>query len=112
VSMHDEEKMDPTFERLRETYNVPPETPRERMWGVIAERIADESKSEVLDLASRGVSIHALDFGGDGPLCLIAHANGFCAAPYAPLAEHLIPHYRVIGFDHRGHQCSAWDCPT
>jgi hypothetical protein len=71
VSMHEEEKMDPTFERLRETYNVPPETPRERMWSVIAERIAVESRSEVLDLASarerrasRDVSVPAHRLGG------------------------------------------------
>lgn len=52
MSMNDEEMMDPTWKRLRETYNVPPETPRERMWTAIAERIAQEPKGGVVDLAA------------------------------------------------------------
>ena len=52
MSMHEEEKMDPTWKRLRETYNVPPETPRERMWNVIAERLAEQPNGDVVDLAA------------------------------------------------------------
>ena len=53
--------------------------------------------------AEPGVELSALDFGGDGPLVVIHHANGFCAAPYAPIAARLRPRYRVVALDGRGH---------
>ncbi len=48
---------------------------------------------------------HVIDWGGPAgrPLVLIDHATGFCAGMYAPLAELLRPHLRVIGLDDRGH---------
>jgi pimeloyl-ACP methyl ester carboxylesterase len=46
---------------------------------------------------------HALDWGGAGPLLHVAHATGFCAAVYGPLAERLTPSLRVVGLDDRGH---------
>ena len=36
-----------------------------------------------------GVSVALHDLGGDGPNVLVAHATGFCAGPYRPLAAGL-----------------------
>ncbi len=49
-----------------------------------------------------GLAISGLDWGGDGPIALLHHANGFCAATLAPLAQRLKTHYRVIAIDARG----------
>ena len=49
-----------------------------------------------------GIGISGLDWGGDKPVALLKHANGFCAATLAPLAERLSAHYRVIAIDARG----------
>lgn len=49
------------------------------------------------------VSIELHDLGGDGPDLLIAHATGFCAGAYGPLAARLAERYRVWGLDFRGH---------
>ena len=54
-------------------------------------------------LPENGVEIATLDFGGRGPLALLHHANGFCAAVWAPVAKALTRHYRVIAMDARGH---------
>lgn len=59
-----------------------------------------------LDLAS-GVRIALLDFGGEGPPALLTHANGFCAALWAPVAEGLGGRFRVFAMDARGHGDSA-----
>jgi pimeloyl-ACP methyl ester carboxylesterase len=37
------------------------------------------------------------DFGGDGPVVHVAHANGFPPGTYQPLAEYLTDRYHVIG---------------
>lgn len=46
---------------------------------------------------------HYIDWGGSGPLAHFAHATGFCAATYTPLAERLGKSLRVLGMDDRGH---------
>ncbi|MCP4604125.1 MAG: alpha/beta hydrolase [Proteobacteria bacterium] len=46
---------------------------------------------------------HYIDWGGSGPLLHLAHANGFSAGVYSPLAERLAAHLRVVGMDDRGH---------
>jgi pimeloyl-ACP methyl ester carboxylesterase len=53
----------------------------------------------------RGIdgAFHYLDWGGSGPLLHIAHATGYCAGVYAPLAARLKPGLRVVGMDDRGH---------
>ena len=48
-----------------------------------------------------------LDWGGEGPLALLHHANGFCAAVWAPVAEGLRARHRVIALDARGHGDSS-----
>lgn len=56
-----------------------------------------------LPLPERGVEIALIDWGGDGPLALLHHANGFCAALWDPVAQELRRHFRVVGMDARGH---------
>lgn len=46
---------------------------------------------------------HYLDWGGSGPRAHLAHATGFCAGTYSPMAERLTPHMRILGLDARGH---------
>jgi len=60
-----------------------------------------------IPLPSAGVEIAALDWGGDGPLVLMHHANGFCAGTLGLVAEALVPAYRVVGIDARGHGDSS-----
>lgn len=60
--------------------------------------------------SSAGAEIAVHDLGGDGPHLLIAHATGFCAAPYGPLAARLAERYHVVALDFRGHgESSAGD---
>jgi pimeloyl-ACP methyl ester carboxylesterase len=50
-----------------------------------------------------GVTVALHDFGGDGPALLIAHATGFCAGAYSPVAAALRPRFHVWGLDFRAH---------
>jgi len=72
-----------------------------------------------LALPNSAIEIALLDWGGDGPLALLHHANGFCAGTWGPVAELLSDHYRVIAMDARGHGDSSkpeaaegyhWEC--
>jgi pimeloyl-ACP methyl ester carboxylesterase len=58
-------------------------------------------------LPARGIEIALLDWGGDGPLVFMHHANGFCAGSLGLVAQALVPRYRVIGMDARGHGDSS-----
>lgn len=58
-------------------------------------------------LPTRGVELALVDWGGEGPLCLFTHANGFCADTFGLVAERLRARYRVVGFDSRGHGDSS-----
>jgi len=49
------------------------------------------------------ISISGWDFGGEGPIALLHHANGMCAATWAPVAMSLRARYRVFAIDARGH---------
>lgn len=49
------------------------------------------------------MALATLDFGGDGPLALCAHANGFCGGLYGLIAPALRREFRVVSFDSRGH---------
>ena len=66
---------------------------RETLEGVTSVRVAG---------ASEGVEIALWDWGGDGPLVFMHHANGFCAATLAPIASALRERFRVVGMDCRG----------
>lgn len=67
-------------------------------------RVADDSQTH------SSIRINGLDWGGDGPVALLHHANGFCAAVWDPMVQLLGSHYRVIAIDARGHGDS--DSPT
>jgi pimeloyl-ACP methyl ester carboxylesterase len=49
------------------------------------------------------IEIAGLDWGGDGPIALLHHPNGFGAASWWLVAEQLRARYRVIAVDARGH---------
>lgn len=74
---------------------------------------SDFSVPEILRRASRSrvrlddIELALLDFGGDGPLALLHHANGFCAGVWGLVAERLRARFRVIAFDARGHGDSS-----
>ncbi|MBV1881919.1 MAG: alpha/beta hydrolase [Pseudomonadales bacterium] len=55
--------------------------------------------------------ITGLEWKNDKPLAILAHANGFCAATWAPVAALLLPHYHVISYDSRGHGQSTKPAP-
>ncbi|CAN5437135.1 alpha/beta hydrolase [soil metagenome] len=50
-----------------------------------------------------GVTLELHDLGGHGPTLLIAHATGFCAGAYRPLAARLAEHFHVWAVDFRAH---------
>ncbi len=54
-----------------------------------------------------GVELALLDWGGEGPLALLHHANGFCAGVWGLVAEQLRRRYRVVALDARGHGDSS-----
>jgi len=56
-----------------------------------------------ISLPENGVEISVLDWGGDGPIALLHHANGFGAAVWGPVAECLRSRFRVVAVDARGH---------
>lgn len=58
-------------------------------------------------LPDRGLELALLDWGGDGPLVLLHHATGFCAATLGIVAEKLSATHRVIALDARGHGDSS-----
>jgi pimeloyl-ACP methyl ester carboxylesterase len=64
-----------------------------------------------LHLPSRGIELSVVDWGGDGPLALLAHANGFCAGVLGVLAERLRTRFHVVGYDARGHGESQKPAP-
>jgi pimeloyl-ACP methyl ester carboxylesterase len=60
-----------------------------------------------MPLPESGVEIALLDWGGAGPLAVLHHANGFCAALWDPVARALRDEFRVIAMDARGHGDSS-----
>lgn len=57
-----------------------------------------------LNLPGRGVELSLLEWGEPGrPLALLHHANGFCAAQWAEVAEVLQRRFHVVALDARGH---------
>jgi pimeloyl-ACP methyl ester carboxylesterase len=69
--------------------------------------VLEDVKRRRLALPDRGVEIALLDWGGRGPLALLHHANGFCAATLDLVARPLRDRFRVIGMDARGHGDSS-----
>ncbi|HEY8490126.1 MAG TPA: alpha/beta hydrolase [Dehalococcoidia bacterium] len=50
-----------------------------------------------------GLTLHYVDWGGDGPPLLLSHPTGFLARVWDPLAERLAERFHVVGYDVRGH---------
>jgi pimeloyl-ACP methyl ester carboxylesterase len=65
-----------------------------------------------IELPGRGVTLAVLDWGGDGPPVLLHHANGFCGALWAPVAEKLRDRFRLLAVDARGHGDSSRPDPA
>jgi pimeloyl-ACP methyl ester carboxylesterase len=59
-----------------------------------------------------GIEIALRDWGGDGPLALLHHANGFCAELWGQVAERLRTRFRLIALDARGHGASSKPDPA
>ena len=66
----------------------------------------DVVRSKVV-LSDGRTEIAFLDWGGDGPVALLHHANGFCGATWEGVAELLRDDFRVIAIDARGHGDSS-----
>jgi len=65
--------------------------------------VPDDVIRRRITLPENGIEIAVQDWGGDGPLALLHHANGFCAALWAPVAEGLRDRFHVVAMDARGH---------
>jgi pimeloyl-ACP methyl ester carboxylesterase len=70
-----------------------------------------EPERRKLSLPNRDCDLALLDWGGPGPILLLAHANGFCADVLGPLAQYLSSRFHVIGYDARGHGDSDAPAP-
>jgi len=49
------------------------------------------------------VAINVWDYGGDGPTLILCHCTGTCARVWDPIVAQLLPHFRVLAPDARGH---------
>ncbi len=72
-----------------------------------ARALLAHARHRTFALPARGVEIAAFDWGGDGPLALLHHANGFCKGVWAQVAEALRARWRVVAIDARGHGDSS-----
>lgn len=72
-----------------------------------ARQILDRAERRSLVLRERDVEIGLLDWGGDGPLALLHHANGFCKGVWGLVADALRARFRVVAMDARGHGDSS-----
>ena len=54
-------------------------------------------------LSGGEIVLSGWDFGGDGEIAFLQHANGMCAALWALVATQLTRRFRVIALDARGH---------
>lgn len=79
---------------------------RERVWQEAWARalpMVDGCERGRVAGARPGVELAYLDWGGEGPLVVLLHANGFGAATWAPIASALRRRCRLVAFDARGH---------
>jgi len=72
-----------------------------------AEEILAAARPQRLILPARSVEIALLDWGGDGPLALLHHANGFSKGVWGLVAWELRARFRVLAMDARGHGDSS-----
>jgi pimeloyl-ACP methyl ester carboxylesterase len=50
-----------------------------------------------------GLSLHVVEYGGDGPPLLLVHGTGLVAQVWGVMAPYLTPHFRVYALDRKGH---------
>lgn len=50
-----------------------------------------------------GLRLHAVEYGGDGPPLLAVHGTGLVAQVWGVLVPYLMPHFRVVALDRKGH---------
>jgi len=73
-----------------------------------ARALLARATSRTLALPQRGIETALLEWGGDGPLALLHHANGFCKGVWAEVATALADAgWRVVAMDARGHGDSS-----
>ncbi|MGD9895198.1 MAG: alpha/beta fold hydrolase [Dehalococcoidia bacterium] len=53
--------------------------------------------------AGAGLSLHVVDYGGDGPPLLLVHGTGLIAQVWGVMVPYLTPHFRVFALDRKGH---------
>jgi len=73
----------------------------------LARALLARAARRTLMLPGRGIETALLDWGGDGPLALLHHANGFCKGMWAEVADALRGRFRVVAMDARGHGDSS-----
>ena len=86
---------------------LPPKWRRTSEIDVTPAEILAAAERRTLHVPQRGVDIALLDWGGDGPLALLHHANGFCKGVWGLVAEGLRGRFRVVAMDARGHGDSS-----
>jgi len=69
--------------------------------------LVQHATRRTIALPARDIEIALLDWGGDGPIALLHHANGFCKGLWTPVAAGLRERYRVIAIDARSHGDSS-----
>ena len=60
-----------------------------------------------ISLGDGKTEIALLDWGGEGPVALLHHANGFCGAVWDGVVDFLRDRFRVLAVDARGHGDSS-----
>lgn len=50
-----------------------------------------------------GLTLHAVEYGGEGPPLLLVHGTGLVAQVWGVLVPFLMPHFRVYALDRKGH---------
>lgn len=56
---------------------------------------------------SEQLTIHGLEWVGEGPLAVLLHANGLCAETWSAVVSQLASEYHVFALDARGHGASS-----
>ncbi|HXV37010.1 MAG TPA: alpha/beta fold hydrolase, partial [Myxococcota bacterium] len=92
---------------MARTYRVGASRWRARAAPATLARMLAPLRRRRLALPGSALEIALLDWGGDGPLALLHHANGFCAAVWGPVAERLRGRFHVVAMDARGHGDSS-----
>lgn len=54
-------------------------------------------------LSVNGLTLHVVEYGGEGPPLLAVHGTGMVAQTWGVMAPYLTPHFRVYALDRRGH---------